>query len=189
MKLKRIVILTVCVFLLSACVSACGNRVDDLAPMMQLRQDLAKADGCSFLAEITADYGDRIYNFTLKCTTNATGDAYFEVMKPESIAGISGRVSPIGGKLEFDDQVLLFSGLTQGQITPVIAPWLMIKAITGGYISAVNNDMVVTINDTFSGDELLTLLTLQENARPSYCELFYKNRRILSLHISDFCIL
>ena len=183
--MRRIAVLLLCVFLCTAC----GADDGDLTPIMQMRQNLNRGINCSFQTEITADYGDGIYVFSMDCIFDAAGDLRFEVVKPDTISGISGIVSQSGGKLEFDDQVVLFSALTQGEITPIIAPWLMMNVINSGYISGVNDEKVYTIKDTFKGEELLVLVTLQDNASLSYCEIFCHDRCVLSLRISDFCFL
>ena len=139
--------------------------------------------------EVTADYGDRSYTFVIECGTDDTENLHFELLEPDTVAGIRGSISQSGGKLKFEDQVLLFAPLTQGQLTPAIAPWLMYEAITGGYIQGVTRDgeqLVYTINDTFASEELTVLLTLQKNSRPSYCEIFWNNRRILTMNITAF---
>ena len=70
---------------------------------MELRSKLLQANNCSFEAEITADYGDRIHIFTMDCMADRNGNITFTVTKPESISGIQGTLGGEGGKLTFDN--------------------------------------------------------------------------------------
>lgn len=179
----------IAVILVAVLLLGCGKQDGDLSPMMDLRQRLGQGAGCSFCAEVTADYGDRFYTFVMKCSVDETASLHFELIEPETISGICGTVTQSGGKLEFEDQVILFEPLTQGQLPPAIAPWLLYKTMTSGYIRAVSRDgeaLMYTIDDTFASDELTAHLTVQKESVPSYCEIFWNNRRILTLNISAF---
>ena len=102
--------------------TGCTGKTEEIERGMALRSRLLSAESCSFDAEVTADYGDKIYAFTLSCVGNAKGDLTFEVKQPESIAGITGKIDNQGGKLTFDDTVLHFELLTDDQISPISAP-------------------------------------------------------------------
>jgi hypothetical protein len=150
---------------------------------------MLKGNGHSFLAVVTADYGDRVYSFTMDCTAYPDGTVDFTIEEPASISGICGRVSQSGGKLIFDDQVLLFDSLTSSQITPAIAPYLMVKAIQGGYIRSTANSaetVDINIDDTFRAETYQTVLVLNNEGKPVTCEIFSNHRRILSIQVINF---
>lgn len=180
------------VIMVIAILSGCGNKSDSISEAMELRRRLSKGESTCFEAVVTADYGDRIYTFTVASVAQNTGAVDFTVVSPETIAGITGSVSEGVGKLTFDDTVLLFEPLTQGQLTPAIGPWLMIKAILGGYIrsvSNVNDALKFTIDDSFKSECFQTILTLDRDQMPSFCEIIWNNRRILSMQISNFVVM
>lgn len=170
-------------------VAGCGNKNTEVADGLDLRQALQKGEGYSFCASVTADYGDRIYNFVMDCKALPTGNLEFTVTQPETINGVTGEVSREGGKLIFDEQVILFEPITQGQLTPVIGPWLLVKAVQGGYIRSVSENGTakeVVIDDTYSNETFQVILTLQKDQNPAYCQIFWNNRRILSIEIENF---
>lgn len=176
-------------FVIVLVLTGCSWDKSDVSDGLKLRQLLQSEDRYVFTAEITADYGDRIYTFTMDCGTDGTGDVDFSIVHPESIQGISGSITQTGGRLVFDDTVLLFDSLTQGQVTPVIGPWLMIKAIQGGYIQAVseqNGKEELVIDDTFGTEKFRMLLELGEEGFPCGCEIYWQNRRMLTIKISNF---
>ena len=93
---------------------------------MSLRQRVLKADCLRFQSEITADYGDTLSVFTLDCQASSQGDVTFQVLAPESIAGIAGTIQAGKGALTFDGTALFFPLLADGQLSPVSAPWLFL---------------------------------------------------------------
>lgn len=170
-------------------VSGCSNRKTQVDDGLILRQSMLSGEGCRFSASITADYADRIYVFKMDCTAQPSGTVGFTVMEPETISGISGEIAQEGGKLKFDDQALLFEPMVQGQLTPVIAPWLMVKAIQSGYIRSVsvkNDERELIIDDTFGNEAFQIVLLLDMDSTPEFCEIYHNQRRILSIKVENF---
>ena len=177
-------------FILSIiCLVGCTSGNDGVSDSLMLREKMTKGNGYSFTSSITADYGNRTYSFVMDCSALPDGTVNFEITEPESIRGIKGSVSQSGGKLLFDDTVLLFESLTSNQITPAIGSYLMVKAIQGGYIRSVctqENCVEITIDDTFRSQAFQALLTLNSELVPQQCEIFFNNRRILSIQVENF---
>ena len=172
--------------------TGCTGRRGDLDRALGLRDGLLKGNGCAFETVITADYGDKIYSFRMNCRADSTGIVEFEVMHPETIAGISGTLSNEGGKLTFDDQALMFEMLTDGQITPVSAPWLFVHTLRSGYIKACGNDgngLYIQIDDSYNEDALHLDVFTNENDMPIRVELLWQGRRIVSMDVENFTIL
>ena len=101
--------------LVLAMLTGCKNRDNSLEQGLALREKMLHS-GCSFSAEITADYGDRTFSFQMVCNADVEGNLTFAVQKPESISGITGTVSATGGKLTFENTVLAFSMMADGEI-------------------------------------------------------------------------
>jgi len=158
---------------------------------MDLRKRIMEAQSCAFHADITADYGDVLYSFQMDCITTKEGDLSFTVVEPETIAGITGTISKDKALLTFDDKILAFPMLADGQLAPVIAPWIFYHTLQSGYISGCSKDekgTLILLDDSFQSCPLhMEIQTDQDNA-PTYAEIFWNQRRILSLEISDFAI-
>lgn len=170
----------------------CSGKSEELDRVMALRAKLLGSAGCSFDTVITADYGDLTCTFSAECVADGQGNLMFTVTKPETIAGITGTVSNEGGKLTFDDTALTFELLADGQVTPVSAPWLLIKTLRGGYVTACGSQgeqITVAIDDSYEEDALHLDIRLGEDDLPVYAEIVWKQRRILSLEIENFKIL
>ncbi len=177
------------VLLLLLC--GCSGKNEELDRAMALRAQLLGHD-CSFDAEITADYGDKLYTFSVYCEGDPQGNLGFRVKQPESIADITGQVAAEGGKLTFEDTALAFPLLADGQVTPVSAPWLLLKTLQGGYLTSAGMEeelLRLTINDSYEDDALQLDIWLDGEDKPVLAEILYDGRRILTVSVSNFQIL
>lgn len=180
------------IVLILGLLTGCGAGEAEIDRAMALRQKLLESSGCSFDAVITADYGDKIYTFTMACKADKTGDLTFTATDPETIAGISGKISDEKGHLTFDDQVLAFELLSEGQVTPVSAPWLVLHTLRGGYLSACGSDgenLRISIDDSYEDDAMHLDIWLDSSDLPVRAEILWKGRRIISVDIRNFTIL
>lgn len=167
----------------------CTKNDEQMDRVLALRAKLLQSKGCSFDAVITADYGDAIHRFTLACQSDEKGTLTFTVSAPENIAGITGRVDGEGGKLTFDDQLLAFPLLADGQVSPVSGPWIFVKTLRSGYITACGGDgdfLLTTIDDSFADDALQLDIWLTGEDVPVRAEILWRNRRFLSLEVKNF---
>lgn len=183
--MKRI--LAVCI-LVSLILAGCAQSQSRIDRCMALRAKLLRC-GCQFTAEVTADYGDKLHTFTLACAADAQGNLTFSVIQPESIAGISGTITGEGGFLTFEDAVLQFDLLADDTVTPVSAPWILIRTLRGGYLTAAGEEgdlLRVTIDDSYEEDALQLDIWLNDGDAPVRGDILYDGRRILSLVIRDF---
>lgn len=181
--MKKIWILLLCLCLLTGC----SGTEDNLNIAVQLRSAILRADSCSFTAHITADYGDMIYTFTLDCTSDREGNVSFTVKEPETIAGITGKITADGGAITFDDAILGIPLLTDDQLTPVSAPWIMMRALRSGYIASAGSDRI-RLDDSYADDALALDITLDDSGMPAMAEIFWKNRRILTIRVVSFAL-
>ena len=185
--MKRILIIGLLPFLLFGCKS----RDDAMNRLLSLREELLQSGGVSFKTEITADYGEEFYTFSMLCSANESGDIIFTVLEPESIRDIRGTIDQQGGSITFDDQILSFDTMAEGRISPVSAPYVMMKALRGGYISSVSkaNDAYLAIIDDTYDENALNVQMQFRNDLPVYAEIFWQQRRILTLKIEDFQVI
>lgn len=158
---------------------------------MALRERLLSGQGCSFEMEITADFGENTYTFCLVCEADKQGNVKFTVSEPESISGISGTIDASGGKLTFDAAALAFSLLADGEVSPVSAPWLFLKTVRSGFMTAAaaEADMTrITIDDSYEADALQLDIWLDAYDTPVQAEVIWQGRRVLSMQIRNFVI-
>ena len=185
--MKRFILLSMLFFALCGC----KGENTQLNKAMEIRSALLTAKECHFSAEITADYGTELHQFTVACNANTQGDLRFAVMQPETIAGISGEVSAAGGTLKFDDTILYFPLMADEHLNPASAPWIFLKTLRSGYItSACQEDQLLrlTINDSYESDALRLDIWLEED-KPVKADILFDGKRILSLKIEEYTLL
>ena len=186
--MKRVL---VAVLVLLFC-TGCKQSNTELDRAMSLREQLLHSEGCRFTAVITADYGDKIYSFTMDCQADSNGDLTFTVTEPQSISGITGKISGQGGHLTFADKALGFEMLADGQVTPVSAPWLFVRTLRSGYISACGSDgdlARLAIDDSYQENALHLDIWLDSLNTPVRGEILWQGRRVVSLEIKNFTFL
>lgn len=170
----------------------CANADQDLERSMELRTKLLDAGGLSFHADITADYGDKLHQFSMECQADRSGNVTFAVTEPETIAGITGRITEESGALTFEDTVLYFELLTDEQLSPVSAPWILVKTLRSGYLASAcreEGSLHLTIDDSYEDDALTLDIWLGDQELPQRAEILYDGRRILTLHLKDVQLL
>ncbi len=169
----------------------CANSGESVNKALAMRSKLSNSAGCSFHTVVNADYGDKLYKFSMDCKTDQEGNLIFCVTEPETIAGITGKISSSGGAITFDDKVLAFQTIADGQITPVTAPWLLIKTLAGGYINGCttgDDGYQISIDDSYEEDALRLNIWIQGDV-PVSAEIFWQGRRFLTLSVEDFAFL
>lgn len=185
--MRKIAVL-LCVFLV---LTGCSGKDEELDRAMDLRAKLL-AQGVSFDAQITADYGDKTFTFSLNCQFDAQGNMTFTVCVPETIAGITGTVSATGGKLTFDDTALAFDLMADDQISPVSAPWVLIKTLRSGYLTSCaleGDNLRIAIDDSYEEDALHLDIWLDGNDLPVQGDIYWQGRRLLSIAVKNFTFL
>lgn len=186
---RKLILLLVVVLL--GC-NGCNSMDADLNCALELRDSILSGNGISFDTCITADYGENLYDFSMYCTADENGNTTFTVTEPDTISGISGLVSESGGEITFDDKILIFELLADGQITPVSAPWLLVHTLRSGYIGACGRDsdgVHIQFDDSYNDEALQLDIWTGDNGVPMYAEILWQGRRIVSMRIENFTIL
>lgn len=133
--MKKLALCLVLCILLAGC---SAPTADEEARDLLGRIDLGSP---SLTADVTADYGDRVYSFRLKYA-----DGVVTILSPETIAGIEAQVGEDGVTLRYDGAEV-FTGTLAG-ISPMSALPLFINALGESYISDAR----------FGPDDTLTII-------------------------------
>ena len=181
----RRLIFALCLALL---LCGCSSGTEQMDRALALRTKVL-AQGISFDAVVTADYGSKTFTFTLHCQADAQGNLNFTVLEPKGLAGITGTLSAKGGKLTFDKEALAFDLLADGQLSPVAAPWVLLNTLRSGYLTACCTEdsfLRVSIDDSYAEDSLHLDVWLGEGDVPVRSEILYDGRRILTVQVENF---
>lgn len=186
MRLRLAAVLMILLCLLSACGS---KETDGLQAPMDFRAALLQAGTCTFQAQITADCGETVYEFKVDCTCSADGTASITVLEPQSIAGITARISENGNELVYDGMAVAFDALAGGNAAPVCAPSLAVDAWTNAYIRAAGKEgecLRVTYERGYDEEQLIIDCWFDEKNVPICAEICYNNQTVLKMEIETF---
>ena len=176
-------------FLLCLLLTGCGASPKEQAQKaLDFRTALMEAGGCGFTAQVTADYGDYVYQFTMDCEADRE-QTKLHVTAPEELAGIGLTVEENGKKIQFDDMELDFGELGHGLVPPVTAPWLLTQCWVGEYIAFTGADDDLSRVTYLRGydDEELTVDTWFDSQNvPVYAEVALDDVRCLTIRMTDF---
>lgn len=179
------------VILLLLTFSGCSVMKSEMDKAIELRNRLL-GGGCTFDVTITADYIQKVYTFGMNCAFDSNGAMTFRVTEPDTITGITGSISNENAKLTFDDQALLFETIADGQITPVCAPWVLIRTLRSGYLKSCgkyDGGLYIQIDDSYEEKALHLDVWVNESNLPVRAEIQWQGRRILSMSVENFIFL
>lgn len=123
--------------LLLLTLTACGSPVasHDDALSLAIRTEYLSMTNCQGTMEVTADYGQRVYEYELEFTWQKDGELVLTVVKPEELAGIIAREKDGNTWLEYDDVRLETGPLTPDGLSPVDSFPALLTYATEGYMA------------------------------------------------------
>ena len=84
---------------------------------------------------LTADYGQRVYDFALEAAGTEEG-LTLTLTAPELIAGITAHLEPDAAHLEYDGVMVETGPLNEEGLTPISAVPALLECLRSGYIAA-----------------------------------------------------
>ena len=168
--------------------AGCGGTKDAQNDLLEMRRELC-AKQCAFLAEIHADFGEITYDFKLDCQFDTDGSMIFAIVSPDTISGITGKIDSAGGALTFEDKAVAFEFLADGQVSPVCAPWLVMKGLRSGFLAswaAEDGGTMLSVDDSFEGNSVNFRVFVTRDLHPLSAEILWEGRCILSIAVENF---
>lgn len=113
--------------------SSCGGgEVPAEDPAQTIREEYTAMTACSGAAEITADYGQRVYQYALEFDW-AEEELTITVTAPEEVAGVTARVAGGETRLEYDGAILETGPLSPEGLSPVSALPALLNYVRTGF--------------------------------------------------------
>lgn len=115
--------------------SACGggDRTERLA--MEIREAYLAMEGCSAALEVTADYGQRVYQYGLELDYRREGESLLTLTAPEEVAGITARLAAGETALEYDGVRVETGPLDPSGLSPVEAAPALLECAASGFLA------------------------------------------------------
>lgn len=121
-------------FLLSGCTGGVkGNQAEQLA--LDIRSDFLAADKISSHVALTADYGQRVYEYELDLQTSQALTT-LTLTAPDYASGITAQIQGQKGTLIYEDISVETGLLNKDGLTPISAVPALLDAVRSGYITS-----------------------------------------------------
>ena len=129
--------LWLCVPMMTLLLAGCGRLEVSEAEQLALavRGEYLELESCSAALEITADYGQRVYQFEMDAQVQGE-DAVLTLTAPETVAGLTARWAGEAGTLEYDGVAVETGALDPAGLDPVSAFPVLLEAARSGYLTA-----------------------------------------------------
>ncbi len=184
---RRLAVL-LCVLLLSSC----SGPQDAVQEALDFRVRLLGAKECRFSADVTADFDERVCDFSLDCVyAPQENEASLTVTAPDSIAGITATVAGGEAEVSFDWLRLELGTLPGGGAVPLQLPRILGDAWAYGYVESeaeISGGRLVTWRAGSADDELLVYTWFDEQGVPTEAEVYAGTERVLSAQINAFSL-
>ena len=93
----------ICVLMTTLLLAGCGpagvSEAEELA--LTIRGEYLAMESCAARAAVTADYGQRVYQYEMAVSVNGP-ETVLALSAPETVAGLTARLSGAESQLEFD---------------------------------------------------------------------------------------
>ena len=175
--------MTLCLLL-----TGCAGADKTMQPALDLRAALLDAGGCTFTADVTADFGETTCSFTANCTYTPE-KTRVEICSPDVLAGIAATITDDGASIEFDGVVLELGQLAGGNLAPLAAPHILAACWAGEYIRSAGHEADgtrVTYLRGYEEEELTVETLLLDDGVPSSADISYGGTAAVSAAITDF---
>lgn len=141
MGAKKLCTRMIPLLLLAALCGCVGEQSDnDLA--LELRGDFLSREGCSGTMDLTADYGQRVYTYTVEFSGTKQDGTTMVLTAPEEVAGITAKIVQGQTSLEYDGVQVETGPLNSDGLSPMDALPAFLAAMESGYMAETGSEML-----------------------------------------------
>lgn len=127
---------------LAAALCGCGEENGDNQQTLDLREAFISMESCSGSMDVTADYGQRVYEYTVEFSGDGSGGMNLVLTAPEEVAGITAHITQGQTALEFDGVALETGPLNQAGLSPLDALPAFVSAMQNGYLAESGRELM-----------------------------------------------
>lgn len=189
----RLFPLMMSLILLAGCAAKGGQERqtgEELA--LALQREFGSMTACTGRFALTADYGERAFEWVLDAAYDQVTGGTLTIVEPELVQGVTATVNADGAALSYDGFSLETGPLTDDGISPMEALPTLWRQIAQGYVAAVEEGKG-TLTVTYRPDGQTPGTGLEavvafdtESRKPTAGELFWDGTRVLTAEVLDF---
>ena len=127
-----------CVLTITLCLAlaACGGGATGAEQLaLDIRGEYLAMEGCTAQLTVTADYGQRVYEYGLDLSYRREGESVLTVTSPDAVAGVTARQKDGSGYLEYDGVWVETGPLDESGMSPMEAVPVLLRYATEGFIA------------------------------------------------------
>lgn len=128
--------------LLCLCLCGCVGESEDNELTLLLRADFLSRTGCSGTMDLTADYGQRVYEYTVDFSETEKDGLSMVITAPDEVAGITAHITDGQTALEYDGLQLETGPLNSDGLSPMDALSAFFTAMESGYMAETGSEML-----------------------------------------------
>lgn len=130
--------------LLAASLCGCTGADDENELALQVRSEVLAMESCSGTMEVTADYGQRVYQYAVEFSGNPKqADGLTMVLTaPQEVAGITAKIEKGKTSLAFDGVQLETGPLNEDGLSPLDALPAFLTAMESGYMAETGSELL-----------------------------------------------
>lgn len=187
--MRRLFMIVLMINLILLC--GCGSgAAEDETGLQLLRARLDNCAALSFQADLTADDGTYISEYTLRCSL-AGDEMHIELLAPQLLAGVRARLREKSAALEFDGLLLDAGVLNDDGLSPIAAPATIVDALGQGAITQLRREKLaqqetVAFRVTCSENLFVDFWLDAQSFIPLRAELLSGERVAVACAISDW---
>ena len=188
---KRLLFLPMMLLLLTGCGGGQEGKTGAEALAVAIRGEYMAMTAYSLQAKVNADYGQRVYDFTLSVTSDGE-ETTVVIREPEMLAGVTARMDGDEGTLEYEDLSLETGFLDGESLSPVSALPTLVEGARTQYIDRCTlADGVLEVHctdpeeDAGTGREMTLYFDAQTHALTGG-EISQDGRRVITCEITEF---
>jgi outer membrane lipoprotein-sorting protein len=128
--------------LLTMALCGCVSAEEESDLTLQLRSDFLAMEGCTGAVTLTADYGQRVYEYTAEFSGTEKEGYTIVLTSPEEVAGITALIQSGQTYLTYDDIRLETGPLDDQGLSPLDALPALVRAMQTGYIAETGSELL-----------------------------------------------
>jgi outer membrane lipoprotein-sorting protein len=128
--------------LLTMALCGCVSAEEESDLTLQLRSDFLAMEGCTGTVTLTADYGQRVYEYTAEFSGTEKEGYTIVLTSPEEVAGITALIQSGQTYLTYDDIRLETGPLDDQGLSPLDALPALVRAMQTGYIAETGSELL-----------------------------------------------
>ncbi len=133
MRGRLCALMMILVLPLAACGAAEENEAETL--LQEARGRYLEMTACTGHMEMTADYGQRVYDYGVDFSWEKEGETLLTLTAPESVAGTVARIAKGETTLEYDGTILETGPLSNTGLSPVDAVPAILTCLREGFLA------------------------------------------------------